>query len=337
MEALTEIPKPVVQTIEKQIPRIELRAQERIVEVPTTLQVEQPVEVPQVLIAEQIRQVPEPEVQYVDREVPNVTYQPVEQIVEVPQVVKEERLVEVPQVQLAEFVKQVPKQQIREVPKHIPRVETRCVEKIQSVPVNLLHEVAVEVPQVLRHEVITEVQGQQTEQRVVQTAQEVERRVNRSEVVVGSESERFQGAYDAKVVRVEAPTPSNYSDTYLNEGLVIRSKSPTPTRARLVAGSAAATGTVTPLTGTLTPQPMDLFSRIDANHDGVVSREEFAKAFQGSSQCHGCGSAHMASSALPGPAYGYRTGGPPMSEPLGQMPISEPVGPMHYPATWGQR
>ena len=24
----------------------------------------------------------------------------------------------------------------------------------------------------------------------------------------------------------------------------------------------------------------DLFSRIDANHDGVVSREEFAKAFQ---------------------------------------------------------
>ncbi|CAE7942737.1 unnamed protein product, partial [Symbiodinium sp. KB8] len=127
----------------------------------------------------------------------------------------------------------VPKQQIREVPKHIPRVETRCVEKIQSVPVNLLHEVAVEVPQVLRHEVITEVQGQQTEQRVVQTAQEVERRVNRSEVVVGSESERFQGAYDAKVVRVEAPTPSNYSDTYLNEGLVIRSKSPTPTRARL--------------------------------------------------------------------------------------------------------
>ncbi|OLQ01661.1 Pentatricopeptide repeat-containing protein, chloroplastic [Symbiodinium microadriaticum] len=268
VEALTEIPKPVVQTIEKQIPRV-----------PTTLQVEQPVEerVPTEIATTIGNQSPprdDIDVQYVDREVPNVTYQPVEQIVEVPQehcsippralppapdtlnvVVRHElhpswlpafeklgfnfvdtwkfMWPEVPQVQLAEFVKQVPKQQIREVPKHIPRVETRCVEKIQSVPVNLLHEVAVEVPQVLRHEVITEVQGQQTEQRVAWGPRKYE--IFGLGVVVGSESERFQGAYDAKVVRVEAPTPSNYSDTYLNEGLVIRSKSPTPTRARLAA------------------------------------------------------------------------------------------------------
>ena len=174
----------------RKIPKIQLRAQERVVEVPVSLKVEQPVEVPQVLVAEQLKQVPSTEVQYVDREVPNITYQALEQIVEVPQVVKEERLVEVPQVQVAEFIKQVPKQQVQEIPKHIPKVEMRCVEKIQNVPVKLMQEVAVEIPQVLRHEVISQV-SQQMEQRVVQAAEEYERFVNREEVVVGEQESQF--------------------------------------------------------------------------------------------------------------------------------------------------
>lgn len=176
----------------RKIPKIQLRAQERVVEVPVTLKVEQPVEVPQVLVAEQVKQVPSTEVQYVDREVPNITYQALEQIVEVPQVIKEERLVEVPQVQVAEFIKQVPKQQVQEIPKHIPKVEMRCVEKIQNVPVKLMQEVAVEVPQVLRHEVISQ-GSQQTEQRVVQAAEEYERFVNRDEVVVGEQESQPLG------------------------------------------------------------------------------------------------------------------------------------------------
>ena len=174
----------------RKIPKIQLRAQERVVEVPVSLKVEQPVEVPQILVAEQLKQVPSTEVQYVDREVPNITYQALEQIVEVPQVVKEERLVEVPQVQVAEFIKQVPKQQVQEIPKHIPKVEMRCVEKIQNVPVKLMQEVAVEIPQVLRHEVISQV-SQQMEQRVVQAAEEYERFVNREEVVVGEQESQF--------------------------------------------------------------------------------------------------------------------------------------------------
>lgn len=43
-----------------------------------------------------------------------------------------------------------------------------------------MHEVAVEVPQVVRHEVLSQV-SQQTEQRVVQVAEEYARLVNRDE------------------------------------------------------------------------------------------------------------------------------------------------------------
>eukprot|EP00913_Durusdinium_trenchii_P003251 g3007.t1 len=68
----------------------------------------------------------------------------------------------------------------------------RCVEKIQNVPVKLMHEVAVEVPQVLRHEVISQV-SQQTEQRVVQAAEEFSRFVNRDEVVVGEQESQYGG------------------------------------------------------------------------------------------------------------------------------------------------
>ena len=62
-----------------------------------------------------------------------------------------------------------------------------------------MQEVAVEVPQVLRHEVISQV-SQQTEQRVVQAAEEYARPIKREEVVVGEGESQYGGAYDAKVV-----------------------------------------------------------------------------------------------------------------------------------------
>ncbi|CAJ1329151.1 unnamed protein product [Effrenium voratum] len=182
-------------------------------------------EVPQVLVAEQVRQVPYAEVQTVEREVPNVTYQPVEQtIVEVPQVLREERLVEVPQLQVAEFIKQVPKQQVQEVPKRIPKVEMRCVERVQNVPVQLIQEVAVEVPQVLRHEVITQV-SQAAEQRIVQEAQEYSRTVRREEVVVGEGEGGYAGAYEARVVRAGPVSPSRMSMEMFERGEVSHTRS----------------------------------------------------------------------------------------------------------------
>jgi len=259
-----------MQKVEKKIPKIQLRAQERVVEVPVSLKVEQPVEVPQVLVAEQLKQVPSTEVQYVDREVPNITYQALEQIVEVPQVVKEERLVEVPQVQVAEFIKQVPKQQVQEIPKHIPKVEMRCVEKIQNVPVKLMQEVAVEIPQVLRHEVISQV-SQQMEQRVVQAAEEYERFVNREEVVVGEQESQFGGAYEAKIVGVGPISPSTASAEMYERGQVSHVKS---TEVRHGTASAQASGYAG--YGSAQLRTGDLFSALDTNGDGVLSREEMA-------------------------------------------------------------
>merc|ERR1712176_1588371 len=165
-----------------------------------SLHVEQPVEVPQVLVAEAVTQVPKPEIHYADRELPVVRTEAREQIVEVPQHLYEERLVEVPQVQMAEFIKQVPVQQVQEVPKHIPKVETRAVERVVPVAQNLIHEVAVEVPQVCVYEVVTQVPSSQAEQRIVQTGVEYERAIHRDKVVLGTGEPQYAGHYHASVV-----------------------------------------------------------------------------------------------------------------------------------------
>merc|ERR1712032_630755 len=107
--------------IPKEIPRVVLQAQERVVDVPAVLNQERAVEVPQTMVCEVITQVPRPE----------------------------EQLVEVQQVQTAEVVRQVPNPQVQTRQKPIPRIETQVVEKVVQVPAVLKQEMAVEVPQVM--------------------------------------------------------------------------------------------------------------------------------------------------------------------------------------------
>jgi len=80
---VTQVLKPTVEYVNKEIPFVQTEGVERLVEVPHVLQQETVLEVPEVQVAEAIREVPEQFVQEVARQVPKVstTYQ--EKVVEV--------------------------------------------------------------------------------------------------------------------------------------------------------------------------------------------------------------------------------------------------------------
>jgi len=276
VEAITEVPKPTVQQVPKQVPKYELRAQEKIVEVPTTLRVEQAIEVPQVLVAEVITQVPRVEVQYIDREIPVIRTEAREQIVEVPQVCHEERLIEVPQVQVAEFIKQVPLQQVQEVPKEIPKVETRAVEKIVPIAQNLIQEVAVEVPQVMTQEVLKQIPSHSAEQRIVQTGIEFERPIDRQQALregsLGIGESHYAGVYTAQADPIYGMStmPGSLAGSYAHGTLMGSTHG--------VGGSYTAGGYPTTYGAPPVSGAMSAFDMIDRNHDGVITRGEFQQA-----------------------------------------------------------
>jgi len=184
-----------------------LQTQERIVDVPCTLTVERPIEVPMVQVAEVITQVSKPEYQYIDKQIPKFMTEAREQIVEVPQVLYEERLVEVPQVQVAEVIRQVPKHTVQTVQKTIPKVSTQVVEKVVPVPTSLISETAVEVPQVQVIEVLKQTASSQQQQRIVQTGIQWQQPVSREMVVERTEAARDAGTYMADVVAVREGVP----------------------------------------------------------------------------------------------------------------------------------
>jgi len=177
--------------VNKEIPKVVLQAQERVVEVPVMQQVDLVV------------QVPRPEIEYVDKQVPKVTTEAREMVVEVPQVFYEERLQHVPQVQVAEVVKQVAAPQTREVVKQIPKiVETRVIEKVVQVPSTLIQETAVEVPKVMHHEVVTQKASANMQQRVIQTGYQYQRNAHREEVVSRELEAQVGGEYNAQITHV---------------------------------------------------------------------------------------------------------------------------------------
>jgi hypothetical protein len=128
--AVTEVPKPQVQSLPKYVPKVEFVVEERIQEVPMALQREEAVEVPTPLIVEPVRQVLKPEVEYIDREIPVVHTYLNETLEEVPQILYEEQIVEVPQIEQVELIKEVPVQNIQHIPREIPVIENRVVETI---------------------------------------------------------------------------------------------------------------------------------------------------------------------------------------------------------------
>merc|ERR1711906_37522 len=92
--------------IDKEIARVSIQVTEAIVEVPTVVQEEQPVEVPEVQVVDVITQVSVPTVEIVQKQVPTYQTQVVEKVVEVPHVLVEEVAVEVPQIQTTEVLRQ---------------------------------------------------------------------------------------------------------------------------------------------------------------------------------------------------------------------------------------
>merc|ERR1712151_236622 len=100
-------PRPEVQLVERQVPRVMTEAREQIVEVPQVLYEERLVEMPQVQTAEVVRQVPLPQVRTVQKPIPRIETQVVEKVVQVPALLRQEKAVEVPQVMTCEVLKQV--------------------------------------------------------------------------------------------------------------------------------------------------------------------------------------------------------------------------------------
>merc|ERR1719398_219073 len=105
-EAITQVPVPTVQIVEKQIPKVMTEAVEKIQEVPQVLIEEQLVEVPQTQVTEIIRQVQKPVVRAVQKGIPKISTQVVEKVQQVPAVLISEVGLDVPQVQTVEVFKQ---------------------------------------------------------------------------------------------------------------------------------------------------------------------------------------------------------------------------------------
>jgi hypothetical protein len=168
---------------------------EIVQDVPTTLNVERPVEVPQIMTAESITQVPVAQIQVVEKPIPKVMTEAVQMMQEVPQVLIEETLVEVPQVQVAEAIKQVPKEMIQARQKGIPKVQTQVREIVQAVSVPLINEVAMDVPQVQVVEVMKQTAAL-SQQRLVQTSRQYEMET----MAYRTLPEERAGIYEAQVV-----------------------------------------------------------------------------------------------------------------------------------------
>merc|ERR1719162_2565338 len=72
IEAVTKVPRPQIEFIQKEFPVNQLQIQERIVEVPQYLKMEVPVEENIINYADIVTEVLKPEVQYVDKPVPRI-------------------------------------------------------------------------------------------------------------------------------------------------------------------------------------------------------------------------------------------------------------------------
>merc|ERR1740121_2733801 len=106
------------------MPRFRIEIQEREVEVPSALQQERGVEVPEVQLVDIVTQVAKPYTEYVDKRVPLVETQAVERTIEVPQTL---------QVQVAEAIRQVLEPTVQQSVKEVPRVEMEYVERVVQV------------------------------------------------------------------------------------------------------------------------------------------------------------------------------------------------------------
>mmetsp|Transcript_58299 Transcript_58299/g.138938 ORF Transcript_58299/g.138938 Transcript_58299/m.138938 type:complete len:507 (-) Transcript_58299:121-1641(-) len=199
--------------------------------------------VPKVEHRTEVREVPKVEVQVIEKvlEVPRTEY--IDKVVEVPELHVVEKIVEVPQVKVEERIKKVPRVEFREVVRTIPKVEVQVVEKTIEVPKVCTVEKTVEVPQVQYVEKIVEVPQQATVEKIV-------------EVPVYQVQERVTAVPKVQMMEVMRTVPQV-------EHVVVHAPQTVYTQPSPVV--------VEPVQTTRA----DLFSMIDRNHDGVISRDEF--------------------------------------------------------------
>jgi len=146
-ETIRHVPKIQVQSVTVEVAKHVNRYFEQVEHIPTVLQEEHPVEVPEVAQVEMISEVPVPRVEKIQKAIPKYVIEPREVFVEVPTVLRQERAVEVPEVQVVEVVREVARVNTQIVDKAVPRPQLQCLERSVDVPIVLQREVIVPIPQ----------------------------------------------------------------------------------------------------------------------------------------------------------------------------------------------
>jgi len=133
VEVISKVPRPEIEHVPREVPRVHIQVQERMVEVPSTIVQERVVEIPQIQYVDCLREEVRPYTEYIDKQVPRVRTQTVERMVEVPQILHEERLFQVPQIQTVEAIREELVVTMQEVFKEIPKVHMEYREKVLEV------------------------------------------------------------------------------------------------------------------------------------------------------------------------------------------------------------
>mmetsp|Transcript_15846 Transcript_15846/g.35504 ORF Transcript_15846/g.35504 Transcript_15846/m.35504 type:complete len:499 (-) Transcript_15846:86-1582(-) len=182
------------------------------------------------------------------REVPRLEVQVIEKVLEVPRTEYIDKVVEVPEVHVVEKIVEVPQVKVEERIKRVPRVEFReVVRTIPKVEVQVV-ERTVEVPQICHVEKIVEVPQVQVVEKVVEVPQ-------------------------VQVVEVVKTVPQ----IQVQEHVVVR---PPQTVYTAPAPATVVTPVMQSVATPVVQAPTDLFSMLDRNHDGVITRNEFRQAVE---------------------------------------------------------
>eukprot|EP00435_Cladocopium_sp_Y103_P019763 s3610_g4.t2 len=208
-------------------------------------------------------------VKVITREVPKIEVKQVEKIVEIPNIEYQDRLVEVREVR--EVVRRVPRIEVREIPiERVIQVPKKVVQEVEQpvyrpvphmVKQHVEREIPVPKPYLQTLEVVKQVSVPTTEDGVVIPQSEV---TPQAAVQSGQTSPPGQGGPGQPVL--SAPVSRTYE------------LPPVPS------GGAAPGGTVMYGSGVVQSQTQvaggDLFSKMDKDGSGAISREEFAQAQQ---------------------------------------------------------
>merc|ERR1712176_890679 len=284
VELTTQVPKPVWQPIEKPVPQIQIQGHETVEQGVVTTRQEQPVEVPVPEMHELRVQVAN--IQHAGREVlrnPKTTHVVVKEEV-VPVELKREKAQYVPQMQMIELIKEEPQITCKQVQKSIPKYEMKYINNVITVGPKYMEHVKEE----------EEVEVQETFEVIDKQAVLPEGVTPLAEPVIARPEPQIvrPATYMSQPSVVTRPTVGTIvcgsTGGYYTGGTVIGG-----TTGGYVTGGTVIGGTTggyvtggTLTGGYVTGAPIvssganTLFNTLDRNHDGVITRAEFAGAMR---------------------------------------------------------